>query len=92
MAGFAASEPVITCMAGFALPSRFHLPGGHISARASQIGADGLSTHSLGLLDLSQRPPRRPKAMICCFCSSFKTPALSREATYRYCQCPGRFF
>src|ERR1700681_1484438 len=29
MAGFAASEPVITCMAGFALPSRFHLPGGH---------------------------------------------------------------
>jgi len=34
MAGFAASEPVMTSMAGFALPSRFHLPGGHISAPA----------------------------------------------------------
>jgi len=34
MAGFAASEPVITGMAGFALPSRFHLPGGHISTPA----------------------------------------------------------
>ena len=57
MAGFAASEPVITSMAGFALPSRFHLPGGHISTPApAQIGADGLSTHSRGLLDLSQRP------------------------------------
>jgi hypothetical protein len=34
MAGFAASEPVITSMAAFALPSRFHLPGGHISTPA----------------------------------------------------------
>jgi hypothetical protein len=34
MAGFAASDPVITGMAGFALPSRFHLPGGHISTPA----------------------------------------------------------
>jgi hypothetical protein len=34
MAEFAASKPVITCMAGFALPSRFHLPGGHISTPA----------------------------------------------------------
>ena len=34
MAGFAASEPVIPSMAGFALPSRFHLPGGHISTPA----------------------------------------------------------
>jgi hypothetical protein len=34
MAGFAASEPVITSMAGFALRSRLHLPGGHISTPA----------------------------------------------------------
>ena len=34
MAGFAASEPVITSMAGFALLSRLHLPGGHISTPA----------------------------------------------------------
>jgi hypothetical protein len=33
-AGFAASEPVITPMAGFAFLSRFHLPGGHISTPA----------------------------------------------------------
>src|SRR5580698_8157393 len=26
--------------------------------------------------------PRRPKAMICCFFSSFKTLAMLREATY----------
>ena len=30
MAVFAASEPVITSMAGFALLSRLHLPGGHV--------------------------------------------------------------
>jgi transposase len=29
-----ASEPVIASMAGFAFPSRFHLPGGHISTPA----------------------------------------------------------
>ena len=34
MAGFAASELVITSMAGFALLSRLHLPGGHISTPA----------------------------------------------------------
>src|ERR1700681_3734451 len=34
MAGFAASEPVITSMAAFALLSRLHLPGGHISTPA----------------------------------------------------------
>jgi hypothetical protein len=33
-AGFAASEPVITSMAGFAFLSRLHLPGGHISTPA----------------------------------------------------------
>jgi hypothetical protein len=33
-AAFAASEPVITSMAGFALLSRLHLPGGHISTPA----------------------------------------------------------
>jgi hypothetical protein len=34
MAGFAASEAVITSMAGFAFLSRLHLPGGHISTPA----------------------------------------------------------
>jgi hypothetical protein len=53
MAGFAAPEPVIISMAGFALLSRRHLPGGHIYTCASQIAADGLPTHSRGLLDLS---------------------------------------
>jgi hypothetical protein len=33
-AGFAASDPVITAMAGFAFLSRLHLPGGHISTPA----------------------------------------------------------
>ena len=33
-ADFAASEPVITPMAAFALLSRLHLPGGHISTPA----------------------------------------------------------
>jgi len=32
--GFSAAESVDTAMAGFALPSRFHLPGGHISTPA----------------------------------------------------------
>jgi hypothetical protein len=35
MPGFAAFEPVITCMAGFALLSRLHLPGGHIWTSAA---------------------------------------------------------
>jgi hypothetical protein len=34
MAGFTASEPVITSMAAFALLSRLHLHGGHISTPA----------------------------------------------------------
>ena len=83
MAGFAASEPVITSMAGFALPSRSHIPGGHISTPAPLRQALMVSRRTGVASWIFRRDhPSRPKAMICCFFSSFKTFTMLREATY----------
>jgi len=83
MAGLAASEPVITSMADFALLSRLHLPGGHISSPAPRRQALMVSRRTRVASWIFRRDhPSRPKAMICCYFSSFKTFATLREATY----------
>src|SRR5437899_7353336 len=92
---FAASEPVITSMAGFALLSRLHLPGGpYLHTRASQIGADRLSTHSRGLLDLSQRPSQSSQGndLLFLFVLQDIRHVARGYLPSRCCQCPGRFF
>src|ERR1700755_885178 len=69
-------------MAGFALPSRFHLSGGHISTPAPRREALRVSRRPRVSSWIFRRDHRsRPNAMICCFFSSFKTFAMLREAT-----------
>jgi hypothetical protein len=66
-----------------ALLSRLHLPGGHISTPAPLSWALMVSRRTRVASWIFRRDhPSRPKAMICCFFSSFKTFAMLREATY----------
>src|SRR6266446_2393699 len=62
--------------------------------RASQIGADGLSTHSRGLLDLSQRPSQSSQGydLLFLFVLQDIRHVARGYLPSRCCQCPGRFF
>src|SRR5207253_4070206 len=94
MAGFAASEPVITSMAGFALLSAAIFPAPYFHTCAFQIGADGLSTHSRGLLDLSQRPSQSSQGydLLFLFVLQDIRHVARGYLPSRCCQCLGRFF
>jgi hypothetical protein len=70
-------------MAAFGLVLRLHLPGGHISIPAVfRYALMGSRRRWVASWILRRDHPSRPKPMICCFFSSFKTFAMLREATY----------
>ena len=80
--GFAAAESVITSLAGFAGGCRPQLPGGRkaIPAAFRYPAAVSRRTPVVRWIRRSDQP-KRPKAMTCCFFSSFKTLLTSTEDT-----------
>jgi hypothetical protein len=69
-----------TPLAGFAGACRPHLPGGRGSTPAARREAAAVSRRTpVARWMCRSDHPSRPKAMICCFCSSLKTLLISTE-------------
>ena len=82
VAGFSSAGSVITSLAGFAAGCRPQLPGGRNAIPAAFKYAAAVSrwTPVTRWIRRSDHP-KRPKAMTCCFFSSFKTLLTSTEDT-----------
>src|SRR5258705_1666672 len=90
LAGFAASDPVVTSLAGFAGGRRPHPPGGRTAIPAAFRYAPAVSRRTPVACSMRRSvQPSFPSAITCCFFSSFKTLLMRRSVSARI-QCPER--
>jgi hypothetical protein len=82
MAGFAASNPVVTSLAGFAGGRRLHAPGGRIPIPAVFRYAPAVSRRTPVYCSMRRNGnPSRPRAITCCFFASLKTLLIPTKVT-----------
>jgi hypothetical protein len=82
LAGFVASDPVVTSLAGFAGGRRPHAPGGRTPIPAAFRYAPAVSRRTPVSCSMRRKGhPSRPRATTCCFFSSLKTLLIPTKAT-----------